>query len=80
MCDGYVYFEYAGKQNYLFEDITVGDARWMGSLLSRLSRRQIEDAFRASNYSPAQIRLLTEAVQDRIAELTALPRYQQVAR
>lgn len=78
--DGYVYFDYAGKQNHLFEDITIGDARWMGSLLSRLSKRQIADAFRASNYTPAQVQLLTEAVQDRIAELTKLPRYQQATR
>jgi hypothetical protein len=78
--DGYVYFEYAGKKNYLFEDITVSDARWMGGLLSRLSKRQLEDAFRASNYTPAQVRLLTEAIQDRIAELNALPGYQQAVR
>ncbi|HEV7396408.1 MAG TPA: hypothetical protein VGN86_07855 [Pyrinomonadaceae bacterium] len=78
--DGIVYFEFAGKQNDLFEDISVSDARWMGSLLSRLSKRQLEDAFRASNYTQPQIRLLTEAVQDRIAELNALPRYQQIAR
>jgi len=78
--DGYVDFEYAGKKNGLFDDISVSDARWMGSLLSRLSKRQLEDAFRAANYSPSQIRLLTEAVRDRISELTALPRYQQVAR
>ncbi|HXD33179.1 MAG TPA: hypothetical protein VN643_18800 [Pyrinomonadaceae bacterium] len=78
--DGYVYFDYAGKQNHLFEDITISDARWMAGLLSRLSKRQIEDAFRASNYTPAQVRLLTEAIQDRIAELNALPRYQQARR
>lgn len=78
--DGIVYFEFAGKKNDLFEDISVNDARWMGSLLSRLSKRQLEDAFRASNYTKPQVRLLTEAVQDRIKELNTLPRYQQIAR
>ena len=78
--DGYVYFEYAGKRNDLFEDITISDARWMGSILGRLSKRQIQDAFRASNYNSREVRLLTEAVQGRIADLNRLPHYQQVAR
>jgi len=57
--DGIVYFEYAGKRNDLFDDITIADARWMASLLSRLSRTQIDDAFRAANYTPAEIKLLS---------------------
>ena len=78
--DGYVYFEYAGKQNDLFDDITIADAHWMSGLLSRLSRAQIDDAFRAANYSPADIKILSSALRDRIAELSALPRYQEIAR
>ena len=72
--DNYVSFHYNGKRHDLFDDITVADARWIGGWLARLSDRQIRDAFRAANYSPAEIDLLTEAVRDRIAELSALSR------
>jgi hypothetical protein len=49
--------------------IPVSDARWLGEILSRLSDRQIEDAFRAANYTPEVVRLLTSAVRARINEL-----------
>jgi hypothetical protein len=69
---GRVYFFYAGKQGDLFDDIGVDEARWIGSLLSRLSDRQIADAFRAANYTPEEVRLLTGAVRGRINELLSV--------
>ena len=68
-----VAFRYGGKNRGLFKNISVEDAKWIGGLLSRLSDRQIADAFRAANYSPAEIRLMADSVRRRIDELTGLP-------
>jgi hypothetical protein len=67
-----VFFNYGGKAQDLFDDIRVDEARWIGSLLGRLSDQQISDAFRAANYTPEEIQILTEAVRSRIDELTAI--------
>ncbi|HEX8145510.1 MAG TPA: hypothetical protein VF553_23275 [Pyrinomonadaceae bacterium] len=64
-----VRFAYGGKNSGLFSNITVEQARWIGSLLSRLSDKQISDAFRAANYSEAEIQMLTQAVRARINQL-----------
>jgi hypothetical protein len=68
-----VAFRYGGKNRGLFKDIRVGQAKWIGKLLMRLSERQIADAFRAANYNPAEVRLMTDAVRRRIFELIELP-------
>jgi hypothetical protein len=70
-------FHYSGKQQNLFRDLTVDQAKWVGQLLSRLSDEQIADAFRAANYSAEEIQMLTGAVRARINELNALPGTQQ---
>ena len=67
-----VRLDYQGKNADLMRDITVADAKWIGGLLSRLSDRQIQDAFRAANYSSEEVRLLTGAVRKRIDELVKL--------
>ncbi len=69
-----VKFRYSGKKKDIFEDITVADARWMGNWLSRLSRSQIRDAFRAANYNREEVATLTNAVIDRIRQLRTLRR------
>ncbi|HKC65483.1 MAG TPA: hypothetical protein VKB86_17710 [Pyrinomonadaceae bacterium] len=69
---GRVFFSYTGKQDELFDDIKVEDARWIASLLSKLSDRQIGDAFRAANYMPEEVRLLTDSVRSRINELAEI--------
>lgn len=48
------------------------DAKWVGSLLSQLSERQIQDAFRAGGYSPDKIAAYSKTLQSRIAQLDAL--------
>jgi hypothetical protein len=68
-----VAFRYGGKNRGLFKNITLADAKWLGDLLARLSDRQVADAFRAANYSPSEVRMLTEAVRRRINELVNLP-------
>ena len=70
--DGRIRFHYSGKRPNLFKDITVEDAEWIAGRLSQLSDRQIEDAFRAANYSSEEIRKLTQGLHGRIKELVEL--------
>jgi hypothetical protein len=70
---GRVKFAYSGKNSGLFKDITVEDARWVGSLLSRLSDQQLADAFRAANFTPEEIQMLVGAARARINQLVNLP-------
>jgi len=58
-----------GKSRGIMKDITVGQGRWLYDLLSQLDDRQIADAFRAANYSPADVDILTKAAKRRITEL-----------
>lgn len=67
---GEVVLAYKGKNRYIFEDITVSDAAWLANLLRQLSNKQIRDAFRAANYSPQEITIFTQAVKNRITELS----------
>jgi hypothetical protein len=67
--DGRVFLFYKGKRQDLFDDVSVGDARWLASLLMKLSNRQLADAFRAANYTPAEVETLAGAVRARIGEL-----------
>ncbi len=67
--NGNAFFFYKGKRQDLFDDIRVEEARWIASLLTKLSDRQIADAFRAANYSSADVQTLTQAVRLRIKEL-----------
>jgi len=71
--NGYVVFNYNGKNQHLLKKITVAQAKWLGKILSQLTDQQITDAFRAANYSPEVIQGLTEEVKSRINELANLP-------
>ena len=68
-----VRFSYGGKNSGLFKNITIENTKWIGGWLSRLSDQQIGDAFRAANYSPEEVELLTHAVRARIDQLVNLP-------
>jgi hypothetical protein len=70
--DGYVDFDFTGKNERLFEKVKVGHARWIGERLARLTDGQLATIFRAANYTPAETRLLTRAVRARITELATL--------
>jgi hypothetical protein len=52
--------------------IKVDDARWIGSVLSRISEAQLRDAFAAAHYDDATIALYVTEVRDRIRQLTSL--------
>jgi hypothetical protein len=71
--NGYVVFNYNGKNQHLLKKITVAQAKWLGKILSQLTDQQITDAFRAANYSTEVIQGLTEEVKSRINELANLP-------
>jgi hypothetical protein len=70
--DNRVDFHYKLKRKDLFKDITIDEAQWAHGLLSRLSDRQIGDAFRSANYSPDEVRMMTRAVRARINELSGV--------
>ncbi|HEU0252011.1 MAG TPA: hypothetical protein VFR12_03190, partial [Pyrinomonadaceae bacterium] len=63
-------FNYGGKNQKLFENITVADARWLSNLLKRLSDDQIKDAFRAANYGAEEVDMLAGALKERINALS----------
>jgi hypothetical protein len=69
---GRVRFSYEGKNKEIMQDVTVADAQWLGAILSRLSDKQLADAFRAANYSDEDVRLLAAAVRARINQLAAV--------
>src|SRR5215218_2328514 len=75
-----VVLHFGGKNRGLMKDIRIQDAQWIGSLLSQLSDRQIRDAFRAANYTPGQINLLTAEVRERTNELLSLRPAVQIGR
>lgn len=62
-------FAYSGKNQKLFEGITVADARWLHDRFKALSDEQIKDAFRAAYYTPEEVETLTAALKARIAAL-----------
>jgi hypothetical protein len=70
--DHYVRFNYGGKRGDLFRDITIEQAGWIGELLSKLSPQQIDDIFRAANYSSDEMAILRQALLARINELVSL--------
>ena len=67
--DGKIKFQFNGKNRDLLGDITSQDARWLVERLNKLSDKQIEDAFRAANYSQEEVALLTDSVKRRIRAL-----------
>ncbi len=58
-------FSYSGKNQKLFEGLTVADAAWLSAWLKRLSDDQIRDAFRAANYPAEDVETLTATFRAR---------------
>jgi hypothetical protein len=67
-----VRFDLSTKNSALFDNITVEQAAWIGGLLGRLSDKQLEDAFRAANYTPDEVQMLAAALRERINQLRGL--------
>ena len=67
-----VKFSYSGKNSGLMNGITVEDAKWIGGFLNKLSDQQLQDVFRAANFSPEEVQLLSQALRQRISQLSSL--------
>jgi hypothetical protein len=70
--NGEVRFHYKGKDPGALKGITVESAKWMGSMLGRLSEKQLGDAFRAGGFDDSEVATYVRAMQDRIGELQNL--------
>ena len=57
------------KNRKLFTNFSIEEARWLATLMSKLSDKQIGDAFRAANYSAAEVATYVATVKRKIAEL-----------
>ncbi len=60
------------KLRWVARDIPREDAKWMGTVLSKLSGQQIRDAFRASGFTADEVEGFAGVVEERIAELKSL--------
>ena len=52
--------------------VSVENARWMGNILSRISRAQLCDAFRAGGFDDEETEVFVSTLQQRIEELRNL--------
>jgi hypothetical protein len=66
------HFYHQARLRWIGNDVPREDVKWIGGLLGQLSSKQIEDAFRAAGYAPAQVEGFSKAVEARIAELNRL--------
>ena len=57
---------------HIGKDVPREDAKWIGQILSRLSREQIQSAFEAAGYSPAEVETFARVVEHRISQLNEL--------
>lgn len=67
--NGVLVLDYRGGGEGLLQGIPVEHGRWLADLLLQLKDDQIADAFRAANYSPEEVSMLTAAVKQRISAL-----------
>ena len=70
--DGRVRFDYHGRHRELLADLAPSDVVWTCSLMARLSDRQLDDAFRAGGYAPAERARFVKKIKDKIAQGLAL--------
>jgi hypothetical protein len=66
------HFWHQVSMRWVGNDVPRADAKWIGTVLGKLSTKQIEDAFRAGGYSEQDSAAFTKVVQSRIAELEQL--------
>ncbi len=60
------------RERWIGKHIPRSDASWIGRLLSRLSKDQIHQAFRAAGYSSEEVEEFTTVLEERIADLNRL--------
>ena len=67
------YHKSQAKKERAMKTAPVEDARWIGSMLARLSDAQLRDAFRAAGYDDATMEGYVAALRGRITQLAQLP-------
>jgi hypothetical protein len=77
--NGQLKLSFKGKHASIFEGVTVAQGRWLADQLLLLRDDQIRDAFRAADYSPADVNTLTAAVKKRISELDDATKNERLA-
>lgn len=77
--DGELELAFKGTNRDLFKGVTVGQARWLANLLSKLKDSQLQDAFRAANYSNEDSALLMQGIKRRISELNSITAQERLA-
>lgn len=67
-------FQYTrrARLRWIGKHVNRADAKWIGGLLAQLSEAQIRDAFRAAGYSPEELNVFTQVLEDRITKLNTL--------
>jgi hypothetical protein len=70
--NGLVKFDWRGRHDTLFDDITPADVRWISGRLQRLSDQQWQDAFRAGGYVKSDADRFIRRLKQKIAEGLAL--------
>ena len=67
-----VELEYNGMDPGLFDNITRADVRWLCGLFSRLSDRQLNDAFRAAGFAEELSDRYIRKIKEKVAKGAAL--------
>ncbi len=60
------------RKERVMQNISVENARWIGSLLTEISDEQLRDAFRAANYDKQTMDGFIAVIRDRINQLNKL--------
>ena len=66
--DGTPRFDYRGIYNHIVDAVTYADVRWTCELMSRLSDKQLDDAFRAAGYTPDERARFVRKLKAKVAE------------
>ena len=72
VANGRVTFDWRGRHDDLLRNIKPSDVRWVCSQLSKLSDRQLQDAFRAGGYGAETTGRFVRRLKQKIAEGLAL--------
>jgi hypothetical protein len=65
-------FDYRGIYRDVIDSVTPADVRWTAGLMTRLSDRQWDDAFRAAGYTPEERRRYIAKIKEKIGQGLAL--------
>jgi hypothetical protein len=60
------------RANKILDGVKVENARWLGTLLGRLSEKQLTDAFRAGGFTDSEVNIYVSEIRKRIAQLQHL--------